>query len=166
MQTAAPVNGVLVGETTYRATRDVIEFRGAAPVAAKGKAEAVRVWEAVDPIARSGIDVVHRARTPLVGRERELELLRSILARVRDDQAAQLVTLVGVPGIGKSRLVAELFASGGRTDQTPRPTRRTNPRIPPRRSMNRLFETPHASRRLAARRLVGSSVLLRSREEV
>jgi len=108
MQTAAPVNGVLVGETTYRATRDAIGYREAAPVQAKGKAEPVVVWEAVEPVGRLGVDVSERARTPLVGRDRELELLRSILARVREDRSAQLVTLVGVPGIGKSRLVSEL----------------------------------------------------------
>jgi len=109
MQSAAPVNGVLVGESAYRATRDAIEFRAAEPVEAKGKAKPVPAWEAVDPIARSGIDVLQRASTALVGRERELELLVSLLARVREEHAAQLVTLVGVPGIGKSRLVSELY---------------------------------------------------------
>jgi class 3 adenylate cyclase len=109
VQAAAPVNGVLVGETTYRATRDAIRYRDAQPVQAKGKAEPVRVWEAVEAVARFGVDVPERARTPLVGRERELELLLSILGRVREERSAQLVTLVGVPGIGKSRLVGELF---------------------------------------------------------
>jgi len=109
MQAAAPVDGVLVGETTYRATRDAIGYRDAPPVLAKGKAEPVRVWEAVEAVGRFGADVAERARTPLVGRERELELLRSILARVWGERSAQLVTLVGVPGIGKSRLVGELF---------------------------------------------------------
>jgi class 3 adenylate cyclase len=109
MQAAAPVDGVLVGETTYRATRDAIGYRDAPSVRAKGKAEPVRVWDAVEAVGRLGVDVAERARTPLVGRDRELELLRSILARVREEHSAQLVTLVGVPGIGKSRLVAELF---------------------------------------------------------
>ena len=109
MQAAAPVDGVLVGETTYRATRDAIRYRDAPPVQAKGKAEPVRAWEAVEAVARFGIDIAERARTSLVGRDRELELLRSILARVRGERSAQLVTLVGVPGIGKSRLVGELF---------------------------------------------------------
>jgi class 3 adenylate cyclase/tetratricopeptide (TPR) repeat protein len=108
MQTAAPVNGVLVGETTYRATRDAIVFREAPPVQAKGKSEPVLVWEAVEPVARVGVDLTEGASTPLVGRDRELDLLRSILGRVREEQSAQLVTLVGVPGIGKSRLVREL----------------------------------------------------------
>jgi class 3 adenylate cyclase/tetratricopeptide (TPR) repeat protein len=108
MQTAAPLNGLLVGETTYRATRDVVDYRDAPPVEAKGKAAPIQVWEAVEPVARYGLDVSEGAATPLVGRDRELELLSSILARVREERSAQLVTLVGVPGIGKSRLVAEL----------------------------------------------------------
>ncbi len=75
---------------------------------AKGKAAPILVWEAVEPVARFGVDLAERARTPLIGRDRELELLRSILGRVCEEGAAQLVTLVGVPGIGKSRLVGEL----------------------------------------------------------
>jgi class 3 adenylate cyclase/tetratricopeptide (TPR) repeat protein len=109
MQAAAPVNGVLAGETTFRATRDAIGYREARAVEAKGKADPVQVWEPLEPIASYGVDVAQRAQTPLVGREGELELLRSLLARVRDEQAAQLVTIVGVPGIGKSRLLRELF---------------------------------------------------------
>jgi class 3 adenylate cyclase/predicted ATPase len=109
LQAAAPVNGVLVGERTFRATRAVIEYREAAPVAAKGKREPVPVWEAVQARARLGMDVPHRARTALVGRDRELGVLRDVLARVRAERTPQLVTLVGVPGIGKSRLVFELW---------------------------------------------------------
>ena len=109
MQAAAPINGILVGETTYRATRDAISYRTCSQMDAKGKAEPVLVWEATEPVARVGVDVAERAPTPLVGRDRELDLLRSILARVREERAAQLVTIVGVPGIGKSRLVRELF---------------------------------------------------------
>ena len=109
MQTAAPVNGVLVGEVTYRATRDAIRYRGASPVQAKGKSDPVLAWEAIEPVARFGVDVSQAPPTPLIGRDREVELLRSLLGRVREEHSAQLVTLVGVPGIGKSRLVGELF---------------------------------------------------------
>jgi class 3 adenylate cyclase len=110
LQAAAPVNGILVGETTYRATRAAIDYGDAEPVAAKGKAEPVRVWEAVSARARFGVDLAGPSLAPLVGRSRELDLLGGALARSRQERAVQLVTLVGVPGIGKSRLVAELFA--------------------------------------------------------
>jgi class 3 adenylate cyclase len=108
LQAAAPVNGVLAGERTYRATRAVIDYRPAGSVAAKGKSQPVPVWEAVAARARLGVDLPHEARTALVGRDRELDLLADGLARVRAERSPQLVTLVGVPGIGKSRLVYEL----------------------------------------------------------
>jgi class 3 adenylate cyclase len=108
LQAAAPVNGILVDETTYRATEPVIAYEKHDPVSAKGKAEPVAVWEAVEARARFGADVA-APETPLIGREQERELLASALERARNERAVQLVTLVGVPGIGKSRLVAELF---------------------------------------------------------
>jgi class 3 adenylate cyclase len=108
LQAAAPLNGILVGEQTHRATVDAIEYRSAEPVEAKGKSEPVAVWEAVGARSRIGVGAARSSATPLVGRERELELLVQTLARVREERSPQLVTLVGVPGIGKSRLVAEL----------------------------------------------------------
>jgi class 3 adenylate cyclase len=111
LQASAPVNGILVGESTYRATERTIEYREAEPVAAKGKAEPVKVWEVLEPRARYGVDIGLRGRVPLVGREQELDVLLDALSRVRSESASQLVTLVGVPGIGKSRLVIELSAA-------------------------------------------------------
>ena len=110
LQSAAPVNGILVGEATYRATRHVIDYREAPPVEAKGKAKPISVWEVVGARSRFGTDVAQSHRTALVGRERELSLLTDAFQRSKSEETAQLVTLVGVPGIGKSRLVAELFS--------------------------------------------------------
>ena len=108
LQSAAPVNGVLVDETSFRATRHAIDFTEAPAVEAKGKSEPVPVWLADHVRARPGVDVEHESRSELVGREQELSVLRDALSRVRSARASQLVTLVGVPGIGKSRLVHEL----------------------------------------------------------
>jgi class 3 adenylate cyclase len=108
LQSAAPVNGILVGETTYRATEQAIMYRAAAAVSAKGKAEPVPAWEAVEARSRAGTDLARRSTTPLIGRDNELRVLTDALARVRRVRSPQLVTLVGVPGIGKTRLVAEL----------------------------------------------------------
>jgi class 3 adenylate cyclase len=109
LQSAAPVNGILVGEATERATRHVIAYGDHEPVEAKGKAEPVRVWEAVEARSRFGVDVRQHGGAALVGRERELDVLTGALERVRGAREPQLVTVVGVPGIGKSRLVWELF---------------------------------------------------------
>jgi predicted ATPase/class 3 adenylate cyclase len=109
LESAAPVDGILVDETTFRATERAIEYREHSPVEAKGKAEPVWVGEAVTARSRFGLDVGERTKTPLVGRRLELELLTHAFARARAERLPQLVTLVGVPGIGKSRLVLELF---------------------------------------------------------
>jgi class 3 adenylate cyclase len=109
LQSAAPVDGVLVGEMTYRATSRVIEYDEAESVDAKGKAHPVRVWVARHARSRLGSDVQQAPSTPLVGREREVDLLWAALDRARTEQSPQLVTLLGVPGMGKSRLVWELF---------------------------------------------------------
>ena len=106
LQSAAPVNGILVSERTFQATRHAIELREAKPITAKGKAQPVPVWEVV--AARTPMVEERRHGTPLVGRTRELELLVGALERAFAEQQPQLVTLVGVPGIGKSRLVSEL----------------------------------------------------------
>ena len=116
LQAAAPVDGVLVGEVTYHATNGVVEYEQAPPVQAKGKADPVPVWIARRARSRFGSDVRLAPATPLVGRERQLELLWSALGQAREERSVQLVTVVGVPGIGKSRLVFELF---GRADQDP-----------------------------------------------
>ncbi|HEU4971533.1 MAG TPA: AAA family ATPase, partial [Gaiellaceae bacterium] len=108
LQSAAPVNGVLVDETTYRATRQAIEYEDAVSVEAKGKSEPIAVWEATAARSRFGVDVAHEARSQLVGRERELAALQDVFDRARHGRTPQLLTLVGVPGIGKSRLVYEL----------------------------------------------------------
>src|SRR5213595_2304797 len=58
LQTAAPVNGVLVGETTYRATRDLIEYAEREPVVAKGKSDPLRVWEALGTRSLAKVEIV------------------------------------------------------------------------------------------------------------
>jgi class 3 adenylate cyclase len=106
LQTAAPVNGVLVGESTFRATQRRIDYREHEPVEAKGKAQPVVVYEALSARSRASVDRVHG--TSLVGRRGEVELLEHAVARALDERSCQLVTLIGVPGIGKSRLAFEL----------------------------------------------------------
>jgi class 3 adenylate cyclase/tetratricopeptide (TPR) repeat protein len=107
LESAAPANGILVDETTFRATERAVEYRARDRIEAKGKAAPVAVWEAVEARARFGVDI-GQGGAPLVGRRRELDLLADALERTKQERSPQLVTLVGVPGIGKSRLVYEL----------------------------------------------------------
>jgi class 3 adenylate cyclase/tetratricopeptide (TPR) repeat protein len=108
LQAGAPVDGILVDERTYRATRFQIDFRPAPPLHAKGKTKAISVWEVVAPRGHPGTDRFRHART-LVGRAREVDVLVGALGDAVAGGGASLVTLVGPPGIGKSRLVWELF---------------------------------------------------------
>jgi class 3 adenylate cyclase/tetratricopeptide (TPR) repeat protein len=110
LQAAAPVDGILVDEATERATREAIEYRASEPVQAQGKTQEVAVWEVVAPRARLGVDIAFQGGAELVGRERELDLLLGALARAERERSPELVTLVGVPGIGKSRLLWELYS--------------------------------------------------------
>jgi len=107
IQSAAGTSGILVGEPTYRATAGVVEYREREPIRAKGKSEPVPVWEPVE--ARVAVGSSRRTgETALVGRRRELERLHEAYERARSDARPGLLALVGVPGIGKTRLVREL----------------------------------------------------------
>ena len=108
LQNAAPAGRVIVGAETHRATRHAIRYEEIDAVDAKGKSEPVVAWLAVEPAG--GPAERPLATTPLVGRERELELLRSVWSRAVDERRPHLVTLVGPPGIGKSRLCREIHA--------------------------------------------------------
>ena len=111
LQEAAPVNGILVGEETYRATRSVIRYEDAEPVVAKGKQEPVRVWRALAASAGPGERAA--GRVPMLGRASELEALQRIWDNVLAEQRPQLVTLFGPAGIGKTRLASEFSELAG-----------------------------------------------------
>ena len=124
LQSNAPVNGILVGESTWRATRDAIDYRPAEPVQAKGKAEPVEAWEAVEARGRVGVDISsaradgarrppprarHAARRVRAGAERALGPARHPRRRAGDRQ--EPARLRALPG-GRARPGARLLASG------------------------------------------------------
>lgn len=109
LQTAAPLGGVLVGEDTYRATRHAVRYETVPRVEAKGKSEPVPAWRAVEAVAAPTRRPVSAA--PIVGRESELDLLRRIWSRVESEGRPHLVTVLGPPGIGKTRAAGEFTAA-------------------------------------------------------
>ena len=111
LQQAAPVNGILVGEETYAATRDAIVYEPAPPVVAKGKAHPLAVWLAVR--AATAVGERRLSRQPLVGRVHELEALHGIWERTVEERKPHLVTVLGAAGVGKTRLAVEFAASVG-----------------------------------------------------
>ena len=108
LQAAARPGTVTVGESTYRATHEAIEYRALQePLELKGKATPVLAWEALsaDVEAADPEAVVAPPRAPLIGRRAELVQLHEALDRVDRRRSAHLVTVIGEAGVGKSRLV-------------------------------------------------------------
>jgi class 3 adenylate cyclase/predicted ATPase len=107
LEAQAEPGSVIVGERTMRASAHAIGYRELLPLTVKGKSEPVAAWEATgvtaDHLRRRATD----ARSPLVGRAHELDLLESVSQRVARERRAHLVTVIGEAGIGKSRLLAE-----------------------------------------------------------
>jgi tetratricopeptide (TPR) repeat protein len=109
LQGTAPVNGIAVSEQTYLATERIFDYEALEPVSVKGKAEPLAIWRPLQARARFGSDVTRAHAAPLVGRELEKSLLIGAFERSAQQRSCQLVTVVGEPGVGKSRLCAELF---------------------------------------------------------
>jgi class 3 adenylate cyclase/tetratricopeptide (TPR) repeat protein len=110
LQAAAPSGGVVMGESTFNATGRAFACEPLAPIAAKGKSAPVAAWLATAPISRVGT-VGDRVRlTPLVGREVELAYVKALFDKALATSSPQFALIIGEPGIGKSRLVAELLA--------------------------------------------------------
>ena len=101
---------MLVGETTKRATEAAIAYATAGEHELKGKAEPVPLWRALRVTAgRGGALKSVGLEPPFVGRDRELRLVKELFHASADERRAQLVSVIGIAGIGKSRLGWEFF---------------------------------------------------------
>ena len=109
IQSVAPEMGVAVGLATYEATTVVFDYEELEPAMLKGKAEPVRVFHARAARARFGTDLTRTHDSPFIGREIDLAILKGIFDKTVAASSVQLVTVVGEPGLGKSRIVAELL---------------------------------------------------------
>ena len=107
-QTAADPGTVLVGESTKRATEAAIAYADAGSHALKGKAEPVPLWRAVRVTAgRAGALKSGGLEPPFVGRDRDLRLVKELFHASAEERKAHLVSVIGIAGIGKSRIAWE-----------------------------------------------------------
>jgi class 3 adenylate cyclase/tetratricopeptide (TPR) repeat protein len=108
LQSVAPPGQVYVGETTRRATEAAIVYEDAGLHELKGKAEPVRLHQALRVVASRG-GALRRSglEPPFVGRDRELRLIKELFHTSAEQRRAHLVSVIGVGGIGKSRLAWE-----------------------------------------------------------
>ena len=105
-QAAAP-GEILLGDVTRSLAGDAVVVEPVEPLALKGKSESVAAWRLVDVLP----DVPafgRRIDTPFMGRNDELALLERAFKNAVDQRSVELVTVVGSPGLGKSRLAHEL----------------------------------------------------------
>jgi class 3 adenylate cyclase/tetratricopeptide (TPR) repeat protein len=105
LETGAPPGGLVVGAETYWATRSVIGYEPLEPIQAKGKRKPLAAWLALE--ALTGPAERAASAAPMVGRDRELALLRRTWESVTTQRRPDLVTVIGPPGIGKTRLTRE-----------------------------------------------------------
>ena len=107
LEQAAPPGEILIGPETYERVRDAVEVKRMESLRLKGKAEPLPAFrlisvDATAPGLRRRLDV------PLVGREGELATLESAFDRAVAGGGAELLTMIGEPGVGKTRLSAGL----------------------------------------------------------
>jgi class 3 adenylate cyclase/tetratricopeptide (TPR) repeat protein len=109
LQAAAEPNTVVIGPETHRLLGDLFEYRDLGEVDLKGFPAGVRAWQVCRESAVASRFEALRATalTPLVGREREFDLLLRQWHQARAGEG-RVVLLTGEPGIGKSRLAAAL----------------------------------------------------------
>jgi class 3 adenylate cyclase/tetratricopeptide (TPR) repeat protein len=106
LQQAAEPGEILAGSSTMYLARDAVEFGESRTIEAKGFERAITAWPVVGLRQR----IVDRRRISFVNRRRELSLLNDVFERAAARERAHLVTLLGEPGIGKSRVVTEFLA--------------------------------------------------------
>jgi class 3 adenylate cyclase len=109
LQALAEPEAVVIAAGTRRLVGDLFEYRDLGAVEVKGLAEPVQAWQVVRPSAiESRFEALRGSSlTPLVGRGEEIELLLRRWARAKAGDG-QVVLIAGEPGIGKSRITAEL----------------------------------------------------------
>ena len=107
LEQAALPGEVLIGEPTLRLVRDAVEVQAVEPLAAKGKSEPVPAYRLI-AVRSLAPGRARRLGGLLVGRADELAVLRRELENAAATGRCGLVTVVGEPGVGKSRLVQEL----------------------------------------------------------
>jgi class 3 adenylate cyclase len=123
LEAAAAPGEILVGERTVAAARGAFEFGDEASIEVKGKTGAVQARRLVRALSLMRPRGVGGLRSAFVGRESELGLLQATYRRAVDQSEPHLVTIMGDAGVGKTRLVRELWE--WLAAQSPAPVRRT-----------------------------------------
>ena len=112
LEGAARAGQILLGAGTAGLVRNSVVVDPLDPLELKGKTRPVAAVRLVSVLSGSP-GRQHRGEAPMVGRERELAALRQAFDRSTVDRTAEVFTVFGSAGVGKSRLVREFLASIG-----------------------------------------------------
>ena len=112
LESSASPGEILIGDATHGLVRDAVLAEPVEPLTLKGKAQPVDAWRLLGVVTGAPA-FARRLDSPLVGRERELTLFEQAFRRAVDEHACHLFTVLGTAGVGKSRLVTELFSKLG-----------------------------------------------------
>ena len=112
LEQAAEPGTVLIGEETLRLVRDAVVGEPVPSLEVKGKSEPLVAFRLVE-VTAGVAGFARRLDSPMVGRERELARLRQTFEAAIADGSCHLFTILGTPGVGKSRLVEEFLGSLG-----------------------------------------------------
>ncbi len=110
LRDASEKGQILVGETTYRYTRDIFKYRELGNIELKGKEKRVQVFELLaqkESKNHKRLGTNRMIFSEIVGRQKELDRLRLHVLEVINGKGS-IVNVIGEAGIGKSRLIAEL----------------------------------------------------------
>lgn len=111
-QAGARPGTVLIGELTALTVAETIETEPIGTIELKGKAEPVRAWQATGARSQpSREEALGALKAPMLGRDVELGQLHEAVNAVAADRDADRIVIVAPPGVGKSRLLAELAAT-------------------------------------------------------
>src|SRR5262245_51901048 len=119
LQKAAEPGEVLAGERTVAMAGGAFALGVSRTVEAKGKAEGLAGAPVLRALSATRPRALGSGLRVFVGRDAELDLLRATYRRAVANEEAHLVTIVGEPGIGKSRLVRELHDLLDAEDRSP-----------------------------------------------
>jgi class 3 adenylate cyclase/tetratricopeptide (TPR) repeat protein/GTPase SAR1 family protein len=110
LEQAAGPGEILLGGATQRLVREAIRAESVEPLVLKGKAEPVAAFR-LDTVEPGAEAVPRRLDSPMVGRDRERQLLQLAFDGAVADRSCHLATILGPAGVGKSRLMEEFLAS-------------------------------------------------------
>jgi class 3 adenylate cyclase/tetratricopeptide (TPR) repeat protein len=110
LEQAAQPGEILIGSDTISLVRDAVSVEKLPPLDAKGKADPVTAYRLVS-LDLDAPAFLRRADVPMVGRDRQLKLLRDAFDSVASERSCHLFTVLGPAGVGKSRLVTEFLST-------------------------------------------------------